>query len=769
MNVLIVESAAKTRTIQKYLGSDWRVLATGGHVETLPDDKKAFWGNRPGELPSPPWMWTDRGEKAVREILEAGGRNPTFWIATDPDREGEFIAWCLEKLLKSHGPTCRVTFQEITEQAVRAAIAQPRQLDQAMVESALIRKFIDRLVGYRTSKTAATMVGRGASMGRVQTPTLGFVVEREEERTLFVPTPYFEVWSKAEGVKFTVRFHQSDDPHAWRDATGKIDTDRTLDADLAASAFQALSTAGRIVLTKVKITTRKANPQPPFSTDTLLQTAGSRFGWSPKKASSLASALYEAGHITYIRTDSTRLAASAATAAREVAIADFGADHLGAGTLENQADGLSQDAHEAIRPTHFEIPDAQAEGDADSGRLYRLIRARALASQMKPSIREGRSIEAVCEGIDLPLTGGISWRTFAGWEAAFSEFQKDVSAQPPELDIQEGAIWYLAPPADGESNPHIIADQTKPPGRYQAHALIGLMKKHGIGRPSTYARTVEKIEERGYVTTEDGAIAPTKKGCAVWLNAAPLYAGGEMSVVGLELFSVTYTAAMEEGLDQIARGDASASEKWVVWRDEIRALHESAKTRLKSGQSTMKQQQSLFRMLKNSPESLAGSTDVTSLSHEQAATLLAKLTEAGVEPAPSEAQLELIKNLMDDLDLTKEEMDTVLPSGDLTQVRTTATASRVIEDLKRLHDERKPPSAKQRRFIDGLLESTAMTGNEAAAKVGLASLDDLTGGREGSASALIEALKKHKAEMLPKPVKASAAFRNGTKTGEPPE
>ncbi|MGA0170791.1 MAG: DNA topoisomerase, partial [Pseudomonadales bacterium] len=231
MNILIVESAAKTRTIQKYLGSDWRVLATGGHEETLPHDRekhgedagKAYWSNRPGELPTPPWVWTDRGENAVREILEAGGTNPSFWIATDPDREGEFIAWCLERLLKPHGPTCRVTFQEITKDAVSAAIEQPRQLDLRMVDSALIRKFVDRLVGYRTSKTAAGVVGRGASMGRVQTPTLGFVVDREVERKSFVPTSYFEVRATAEGVKLKVRFHQSGDPQVWRDATGKID------------------------------------------------------------------------------------------------------------------------------------------------------------------------------------------------------------------------------------------------------------------------------------------------------------------------------------------------------------------------------------------------------------------------------------------------------------------------------------------------------------------------------------------------------------------
>ena len=759
MNVLIVESAAKTRTIQKYLGSDWRVLATGGHVETLPQDRekhgkdagKAYWGNRPGALPNPPWVWTDRGEKAVRDILDAGGKNPSFWIATDPDREGEFIAWCLERLLKPHGPTCRVTFHEITKDAVSAAIEQPRQLDLRMVDSALIRKFVDRLVGYRTSKTAAGVVGRGASMGRVQTPTLGFVVDREVERKSFVPTSYFEVRATAEGVKLKVRFHQSGDPQAWRDTTGRIDTQRTLDANLAAGAFEAISADAKARVTGIQATTRSARPQPPFTTDTLLQEAGSKFGWSPKKTSALASALYEAGHITYIRTDSTRLADSATEAARMVVSAAFGEDYLGQQSFKNQPDGTVQDAHEAIRPTHLEIPDAQVEQDADSGRLYRLIRARTLASQMLPSIRESRSIEAQSDGLDLPLVGSVSWRTFTGWEAAYAEFQDEAADHPPAAAIAEGAVWCLDLPAEGETNPVLVQDETKPPGRYRAHTLIGLMKKAGIGRPSTYSRTIEKLEERGFVEIEDKAIKPTEKGCAVWLRAAPLYAADDTSDAGQELFNIQYTAAMEEGLDLIAAGTVSAPDLWKLWRDQIRSLHEAAKARLKSGTSTMKQQQTLVRLLQNAPEDFSQPPDMMSLSYQEAAGLLAQLREAGVEPAPSAAQLELIDNLLNDLSLTGDEIHEIIPAGDPGMIRTNAAASRVIEDLNRLRDERKPPSARQRLYIDGLLEATAITGEDAAVLIGLSSIDQLTGGRHGTASALIEVLNKRKEECNPGP------------------
>ncbi|NNK64694.1 MAG: type IA DNA topoisomerase, partial [Gemmatimonadetes bacterium] len=383
-HVLIVESAAKARTLQRYLGGDWAVVATGGHVETLPNDRKthgkdaskAFWANRPGELPSPPWVWTDRGEEAVNAILEKAGDDPTFWIATDPDREGEFIAWSLQRRLEEHGPTHRVTFQEVTEEAVRAAIARPRELDERTVSSALVRKFLDRLVGFRTSKMANGIVpGRGNSMGRVQTPTLGFVVDRELEREAHVPIPYFEVRAAAEGVDLSVRFHEPDDPDAWRDAAEKVHPTRTFAADLAEGAVEALSAAGEVVLTEVRPGKSSRRPAAPFSTDALLQAAGSRFSWSPRKTSALASQLYEAGHITYIRTDSSRLAESAVAKGRAIIGEVWGEDHLGpssAGT--SSAGGPVQDAHEAIRPTRLEVDEAPLDDD-DARRLYRLVRA----------------------------------------------------------------------------------------------------------------------------------------------------------------------------------------------------------------------------------------------------------------------------------------------------------------------------------------------------------------------------------------------------------
>jgi DNA topoisomerase-1 len=749
MDVLIVESAAKARTLQKYLGKDWAVLATGGHVETLPNNRtrhgkdasKAYWSNRPGQLPSPPWVWTDRGEEAVETILEKAGDKPTFWIATDPDREGEFIAWSLERRLEGRGPTHRVTFQEVTEEAVRAALDTPRAVDQRMVESALVRKFLDRLVGFRTSKMANGVVpGRGNSMGRVQTPTLGFVVERELEREAHVPIPYFEVRANTLGVGLTARFHEPDDPAAWRDAADKVHPTRTFERELAEAAHTALASAGRVTLTEVKPSTSSRRPAAPFSTDALLQSAGSRFGWSPRKTSALASMLYEAGHITYIRTDSTRLADSAVAQARAVVEKAFGADHLGSSAKGNVATGPVQDAHEAIRPSRLEIDEVGVD-DADARRLYRLIRAHTLASQMAPSATASRRITAECDGFDRPLTGTVSWRTFAGWEAAYDEFLGERATEPPAISLEVGAVWSLDPATEESPNPLFVEDETRPPSRYRAHTLIKAMKDAGIGRPSTYARTVEKLEERGYVTQEEGALVPTEPGRAIWTRAAPLYARGGEGDQGFELFSPEFTARMEERLDELASGELAAPETWERWRDLIRDLHEEARERKQSGESTLQQQDMLQRLLVNAPEPRPVEVDaIAALSWAEAQEVMAGLRESGVVPSPTDRQLAYIERLLSDLDLDDDEAVSLVGKGGAEAIRTTTAASEVIDELQALYDERRPPSAKQRRFIEGLIEKVGITEPEAAALVDAGSLDDLTGGREGSASALIDAL-----------------------------
>lgn len=786
MNILIVESGAKAKTLQKYLGEGWAVLATGGHVETLPYDRKvhgkdatkAFWANRQGQLPSPPWVKTERGDEAVARILEVAGDEPVFWVATDPDREGEFIAWSLDRLLGSRGPTHRVAFEEVTREAVAAALERPRQVDDRMVDSALVRKFLDRLVGFRTSSMARTVVPGGAvSMGRVQTPTLGFIVERELEREAHVPIPFFEVRALALGVELEVRFHEPGDPDAWRDEVGKAHPVRTFDGEAAGEAARALADAGEVTVTGTRSTTRQRRPPEPFTTDALLQAAGAGFGWSPAKTSALASLLYEAGHITYIRTDSTRLAASAVEKARDVVRRAFGDDHLGptapraatataatdatpataAGTIGTAAAaagtagtaapataaGTIQDAHEAIRPTRIEVEEPELD-DADARRLYRLVRAQTLAAQMPPSSRQGVSIEAGCDGLDRPLTGSVSWRTFAGWEAAYAEFLGDVATSPPGIPLKAGAVWALDPGTDERENPLLIQDQTRPPARFRPHTVIKAMKDAGIGRPSTYSRTLEKLEEREYIVVDDGSVVPTERGRLVWTEAAPLYVrDGSEDEGPVELFSPEYTARMEAELDRIARGEVPAPASWVEWRDEIRAMHDEARARKKAGRILPNQRTMLERLLAAAPADVrtAHEDRLPELSYREARELIDQIREQGVKPAPTEKQMDYLQELVADLELDDDELEELTGVRSLDHVRNSDQASAAITELKRVHDERRPPSEKQRRFVADLVKEAGLTAAEAARLVDATSLDQLTGGREGTASALIDILQ----------------------------
>lgn len=757
MNLLIVESRAKAKTLKRYLGEGWEVLPTGGHVQTLPHSKeehgkqagKAFWANKPGCLPDPEWVWTEQGEKAVQAILKAAGSHtkagsqPTFWLATDPDREGEFIAWCLERLMGQHGPTHRVSFQEVTEEAVRAAIESPRPVDLRMVDGALLRKFLDRLVGYRTSKLARAVIpGGNASMGRVQTPTLGFVVERELEREAHEPIPYFEVRAWAGGVEWNVRFHEPDDPEAWRDQSGRVVPTRTFQSEGAEAAAEALLKAGHVELTEVTRGSRRSNPAPPFSTDALLQAAGSRFGWSPKKTSALASILYEAGHITYIRTDSTRLAASAIQVARAEVVRAFGENHLRSSAPAADAPGRAphaggvQDAHEAIRPTRLDVAEVALDDD-DAQRLYRLVRAHTLASQMAPARFETLKVRAAVRGLETPLSGSASWRVFSGWEAAYAEFRAEPPTSPPAASLEVGASWELDPPTDERPNPQLVEDETRPPPRYRPHALIKAMKEAGIGRPSTYASTLDKLEFRRYVEVDEGALAPTERGRAVWLDVAPLYRNDDSDA---ELFSPDFTASMEARLDAVAQGELPAAETWEGWRDEVRQLHEMARARKKRGAATPRTLEQLDRLRQNTPQGRGQAPETDDFTEAEAREKIRELREAGVKPAPSVKQADYLESLLEQLGLTREEAAAELERELPAEIQSAEVMSAIIDELLRLLEERRPASPKQLRLAHRLMEELGLSPEEAASLVGETELEDLTGGREGTASALIDRL-----------------------------
>lgn len=751
MKMLVVESAAKARTIQKYLGDDWVVLATGGHVQDLPAGRehgkagrKATFAEGPDGLPRAPWVWTERGEQAVRKITDRAAKDgiETFYLATDPDREGEFIAWRLEELLSPLGQTHRVTFHEVTADAIEHALSQPREVDMQLVQSASVRKFLDRFVGFRTSKVARAYLSGGgkASMGRVQTPTLGFIIERELEREAHIPIPFFEVKAQAADIEFRVRFHEPSDPDAWRDDAGKVQPARTSLSPLAQDAYEAISAAGALTLRTTKAGKSSRKPKPPFSTDQLLQAAGNRWGWSPSRTMREATALYEAGHITYIRTDSNRMSEAFVEAARKLVADTWGADHLGEGATQGKPTGKVQDAHEAIRPTRVEVaaPEGLEDGQAQ---LYTLIRAQAIGSQMSPARFARLSLTASAEGLDLPLTGGVGWRTHAGWQAAFSDLDKAPATGPPTPELVPGLELTLTPATDEEPNPRLIDDATKPPGRYRAHTVVRTMKQHGIGRPSTYASTVETLKERRYVEVEDGALVPTERGRALWLEVAPLY-----DEEGQALFSVEFTAEMETQLDQVESAQAPARDVWARYRDSVRALHNAARGHLKSGAATPKRVAQLEALLTMAPADFPRPDDVSTLTQQDALAMITELRNLGVKPPPSEQQLGYIESMTEKLGLSPAEVGALVGLDDVAAMTTSEQASELIGILKVKMDNERPPSPKQLGVIRSLAKKLDLKEADAAGLVDASDFDSLTGGRTGTASALIDALRAKQKE-----------------------
>ncbi len=746
MNILLVESKAKCKTLLKHLGKDqWRVLPTGGHIERLAQDRsihppkevrKAYWSNRPGELPKPPWFWTERGEAAIDAIKEEAAQHDavTFYLAADPDREGELIAWHLEKLLAGLGDLHRVSFQEITEPAVHAAVAKPRDVDQALVDAALIRMFMDRMVGWRASRIARRYTNTSTnSMGRVQTPTLGFIVERELQREAHVPVRYFEVNAETSVTDWRVRFHEKDDVDAWVDEQHRFSAYRTAQAPLAESAYAALVAAKCVQVSAVTRREKSQAARPPFRTDTLFQATGSRWGWSPNKTAALAGKLYEAGYLTYIRTDSTRLAAEAVAASRSLISEAWGAEQLGAIATAETGGGV-QDAHEAIRPTNFQL-ETMSDAEPDAQKLYALVRAGTLASLMVPSQRVTLSLKGQCEGLELVLDGSMGWYAEPGWRRAFEALGDQVDTTPVSVETGERFEWL---PGDAEhANPVLKEDATKPPARYRAHTIVRTMKEEGIGRPSTYAKTVDRLEERDYVTIEDGALIPTKGGRDIWLEAAPLFClKGEG-----EVFQTEYTATMELQLDDVAEGRRTASEVWEIMRDEFKVAHASAQEAGNAGPLVPRSRLKLQEFVAAAPELTEDIGDLDSLTEQEGRTLLADLRTRGINLLPSGKQLSYLKRMLESVDLTQEE---AVESANLRIAGAELNrdeASALIDHLSTLQSEGLAPSAKQLHLIGKLADKAGLDEAGASALLGVASYAELTGGRSGTASAVIDALR----------------------------
>jgi DNA topoisomerase I len=516
--LVIVESPAKAKTIEKYLGSNYRVLSSIGHVRDLPKSNNDAVDIAAGFVPR--YIISPGKGKVIDGLRSSAKKADEVLLASDPDREGEAIAWHIAELVKDVNPNLkRVAFNEITEAAVKDAIAHPRDLDINLKEAQEARRVLDRLVGYDLSGLIWKKVRYGLSAGRVQSPALRILMEREREIRAFIPDDYFTLTASALAGKTAIPFVCSVEP------TEHAEADRIKKAG-ESNAWE---------ITEVKETETKRSPRPPFTTSTLQQVASTRLGFSPSRTMGAAQKLYEAGFITYMRTDSTTISAVAQKQIIALIASDYGKAYVAPRQYKTKSKS-AQEAHEAVRPTNFAKHSAGTTGDQKA--LYELIWKRAVASQMSDAAilrtKLSANIKDASETIpDFTVVG--SRVTFDGW------LKVDTAARGEDTEVP------LVKTGDPLTVKEIIleAKQTQPPNRYTEAGLIKELEKRGIGRPSTYASIMKTITDRGYVLKEGRTLFPTDTGDVVSSFLEQHFA---------DYISDTFTSEMEDELDEIAEG-----------------------------------------------------------------------------------------------------------------------------------------------------------------------------------------------------------------------
>ena len=570
-SLVIVESPAKAATLEKFLGKDFSVLACYGHVRDLP--RKGIAVDREHGY-APTYEILPGKERTVAELKRAAKSAETIYLAADPDREGEAICWHLKEILKPASPKTtfhRAEFQEITKSAVTRAVAHPGTIDLNRVNAQQARRIIDRLVGYEVSDLLWSKVWRGLSAGRVQTVALRIIVERETERERFVAVPYFSVpVTLAKGdATFPARVV------AWKGEKLKFDgTDPRLATAGEAEAVRDHVQVSAPVVVAVEAKERRASPPPPFTTSKLQQGAARALGFSVRRTMQIAQRLYEGktigekgsiGLITYMRTDSTRTADEALAAVRAFIGATYGNGALPEEPRRFRQKKDVQDAHEAIRPTSMDLP---PEGVArflssEELRLYRLVWNRFVASQMVPSLSEVTTVELDARRPGAPdvallrATGSVL--KDPGWLRVY-EKEADAAEDEAPAEGDEGDAAKTRLPALAEGDTVSVAaaaaegHETQPPPRFNEASLVKFLEENGIGRPSTYAEILRKIEDREYVRKKDRRFTPTPLGRLV---VDLLREGFD------DLFQTEYTARMEEELDEVEEGT-------VDWRKALK-------------------------------------------------------------------------------------------------------------------------------------------------------------------------------------------------------
>ncbi|MFE2548509.1 type I DNA topoisomerase [Streptomyces sp. NPDC059355] len=573
--LVIVESPAKAKTIKGYLGPGYVVEASVGHIRDLPSGAAEVPDKYTGEVRrlgvdvehdfAPIYVVNADKKAQVRKLKELLAESDELFLATDEDREGEAIAWHLQEVLKPKVPVHRMVFHEITKDAIRDAVANPRELNQRMVDAQETRRILDRLYGYEVSPVLWKKVMPKLSAGRVQSVATRLVVERERERIAFRSAEYWDLT----GTFSTGRAGDASDPSTLvarlntvngkriaqgRDfgSTGQLKSEVLHLDEANARALAAALADTSFAVRSVESKPYRRSPYAPFRTTTLQQEASRKLGFGAKATMQVAQKLYENGFITYMRTDSTTLSDTAVSAARAQVTQLYGADYLPekprvyAGKVKN-----AQEAHEAIRPSgdRFRTP-AETGLTGDQFRLYELIWKRTVASQMKDAVGNSVTVKIggrASDGRDAEFTASGKTITFHGFMKAYVEGADDPNA---ELDDREKRLPQVAE-GDALSAEEITADghSTKPPARYTEASLVKELEEREIGRPSTYASIIGTILDRGYVFKKGTALVPSFLSFAV-VNLLETHFG--------RLVDYDFTAKMEDDLDRIARGEAQS-------------------------------------------------------------------------------------------------------------------------------------------------------------------------------------------------------------------
>lgn len=558
-SLIIVESPAKVKTIRKFLGPEYMVEASVGHVRDLPssslgvDEDKGF---------APHYQIIPGKEKVVSELKAAAEKADTVYLAPDPDREGEAIAWHVEELLRDKAKDIkRIQFNEITKRAVLEALKHPRDVDRDLVHAQQARRILDRLVGYKISPLLWRTVKRGISAGRVQSVALRLIVDREGEREAFVPEEYWVFRALVQG-SIGEEFRLNLVKHRGKKvAIGSLAEARALEEEVQGKPFD---------VTKVDSKLRERQPQPPFTTSTLQQAANQRLGYGAKRTMGIAQRLYEGiemgdgnvtALITYMRTDSVRISDEAQAAAATYIREQFGDKYLPGEERVYKAKASAQDAHEAIRPVDVSlVPDmVRPSLTAEQYNLYKLIWCRFVASQMAQAVYRDTTITAEC--------GETQWQTkgqcqvFDGWQKVLPGEKDNLL---PELEAGESLAVHA-----------IEKEQkfTQPPARYSEASLVRTLEELGIGRPSTYATIISTLEDRGYVEKREKAFVPTELGRVVCRQLLENFA---------KLMDVHFTAQMEGALDKVAEGQEGWDELLSTFMDDFNPTLESADKNMKT-------------------------------------------------------------------------------------------------------------------------------------------------------------------------------------------